>query len=84
MGINENAKHAKCLVVLDKPHPAHIRGEIIDVPSPLQGSITVVQFLEIEHKVFHLVESLIPPVHRLDVHGANVGLTVLRACHALS
>src|SRR6266699_1943681 len=69
MSVDQHRQHAKRLIVFNKPHPAHIGGEIIDVRYALRGSIADVCEPKVAHHVFGLRRSEIPIVQSLLIYG---------------
>ena len=71
VGIDQHREHAQGFVVLDKPHAAHIRREIVDFGGALGGLLAVLFQVQVQNQVVGVVENLIPLRQRLDVDGAN-------------
>ncbi len=71
MRVDENRQHAQSFVVLDEPHAAHIRREIVNLESALGGALAVLEDVQIELEIFDVVENLVPLFERLDINGAD-------------
>lgn len=72
MRIDAHAEHAKGLVLLDEPHPAHVGGEVVHLIGTLQGAVATFFLPQVEGPVVRLRKLLEPLVGRLDVDGAHL------------
>ncbi len=76
VGVDQHGQHAQRLIVLDEAHAAHVRREIVDFVGALGGGLAIVFEVQVEREILDIVEALIPLVERLDVHGANLLITL--------
>src|SRR2546430_2019672 len=76
MSVDEHRKHAEAFIVFDKPHSPHIRSEIVNDISRHDSLLTRLFCLAIKPNVLDVSESLIPLVHRLDVYGPDIGVSL--------
>jgi len=58
------------LVVLDKAHAAHIRGQLIHRRHAARRAHARIPILQVERQAFHAVRHLVPLVQRLDIDRA--------------
>ena len=72
MRVDQHRQHAQRAVVLDKPHAAHVRREIVNNASALEGLLAGLLALQIQLEIFHPGKALVPFIERLDVHGARI------------
>ncbi|GHC04766.1 hypothetical protein GCM10007047_21980 [Cerasicoccus arenae] len=73
MGIDKDAEHAECPVVLDETHATHIRRQIVNSATFGDRLLTDCQMLKVEHLIFHIVKTLMPLIQRLMIHRTDVG-----------
>jgi len=76
VGIDEHRQHAQCLIVLDKAHAAHVRGEIVDFVGALRGAIAVFFEIQIAGEILDVVEALIPFGEGLFVNRSDVSVSL--------
>src|SRR5438874_12421417 len=84
MRVDEDRQHAPSLVGLDEPHPAHIRGQVIDGAGALDCPLTSLRFAEVHYQVFGFGEHLMPLFERLDVDGPNPSPLFKEFAHEVS
>ena len=58
-------------MVLDEPHPTHIGRQLEDQVRILARAARGVLQLQIGDDILHVIEALIPLLHRLDIDRAN-------------
>ena len=74
--VDQHREHAERAVVLDEPHAAHVRGQVVNRVRAGQRFLARLEPLQIELHVFHLRKALVPFAGRLEVHCANVLMTL--------
>ena len=77
MRVDQHRQHAKRFVVLDKPHSAHVCGQVVNaLCSAVENSSARREFLQVHLEILYVVKALKPTIKRLLVHRANVRNTV--------
>ena len=71
MGIDENTPQTLDPESLDKPHPTHIRREIIDLGSTFNGAFAIVFIAQIQTQILHPRHALVPFGQGFFIHGAE-------------
>src|SRR5580658_5693139 len=71
MRVNQHREHTESFVLLDKAHASHIRGEIVNLACALGRSFAIFPEVQIQGKVLHIPEALIPLMLRLDINRPN-------------
>jgi len=69
------------LVVFDKSHPAHVRGEAEDVLGPLRDAVALGRDAKVGLHLHHVGGSLVPLPDWLEVDGAHLLETTLEQAH---
>src|SRR5271166_4885658 len=68
MCIDEYRQHAQRLVALDKAHPAHVGGKVVDVACVSECLCAGIDQTKIRNSVLRLTMDLIPLIERLQIH----------------
>jgi hypothetical protein len=77
VGVNEDRKHTERFVVLDKTHPAHVCGEIIDFFGAFGRDFAILFEVQVQLQVLDVVEALVPLLERLHVYRTNPLISAL-------
>jgi hypothetical protein len=70
--VDQDGKHAKALVQLDKSHSTHVRGHVVDPVAAVNRTKTSGFLLEVDRQVFSSGKPLIPLRLGLLVNRADV------------
>jgi hypothetical protein len=77
VGIDENAAQALHAEPLDKAHPAHVSGQIIDFYGSVADAFAGFLIAAIQAKIFCPWNALVPLIKRFLVHRADASETLL-------
>ena len=58
--------------MFDESHATHVGGEVVNLVGVAGGGLAVLLEVQVEREILDVVETLIPFVQRLDVHGADL------------
>src|SRR6185436_7449133 len=78
MRVDEHREHAERAIVFDEAHPAHVRGEIIDLCGIAQRGLASFSLLKIQLQILDLGKDLVPVIKRLLINGANVPMALAK------